>query len=174
MKRFRWIAILAAIAFICALQAPFGWAAEPVTVELPEIILQHINGDLKFHDPSRLKVPTDTVVVSVNGITHSVLVEKGVATLSYEFSEAEVLDIVYDTESLPSLPVRPIPLWLSILPPLIAIAMAFLIKEVYSSLFLGGSRCRYYNCLLSGGARALGRFCRGFGYRGYVCFTNHF
>lgn len=137
MKRFRRITILSAIAFICALQAPFGRAAEPVSVELPDIILQHIKGDLTFTDPSRLDVASDTVVISVNGQAQSVLVEKGVSTVSYEFSHAEELAIVYDSQSLPSVPVRPIPLWLSILPPLIAIAMAFIIKEVYSSLFLG-------------------------------------
>lgn len=137
MKRFRFVCAMGALALICGLQAPFSRAAEPVTVEPPKIILRHIEGDLTFTDPARLEVPSDTVVVSINGKAQSVIVEKGVTTVPYKFEEQEELQIVYDSQSLPSVPVRPIPLWLSILPPLIAIVMAFLLKEVYSSLFTG-------------------------------------
>lgn len=140
---------MGALALICGLQAPFSRAAEPVTVEPPKIILQHIEGDLTFTDPARLEVPSDTVVVSINGKAQSVIVEKGVTTVPYKFEGQEELQIVYDSQSLPSVPVRPIPLWLSILPPLIAIVMAFLIKEVYSSLFTGilvaAAIIAYYN-----------------------------
>lgn len=140
---------MGALALICGLQAPFSRAAAPVTVEPPKIILQHIEGDLTFTDPARLEVPSDTVVVSINGKAQSVIVEKGVTTVPYKFEGQEELQIVYDSQSLPSVPVRPIPLWLSILPPLIAIVMAFLIKEVYSSLFTGilvaAAIIAYYN-----------------------------
>lgn len=140
---------MGALALICGLQAPFSRAAEPVTVEPPKIILQHIEGDLTFTDPARLEVPSDTVVVSINGKAQSVIVEKGVTTVPYKFEGQEELQIVYDSQSLPSVPVHPIPLWLSILPPLIAIVMAFLIKEVYSSLFTGilvaAAIIAYYN-----------------------------
>lgn len=149
MKRFRFVCAMGALALICGLQAPFSKAAEPVTVDPPKIILQHIEGDLTFTDPARLEVPSDTVVVSINGKAQSVIVEKGVTTVSYKFEGEEELQIVYDSQSLPSVPVRPIPLWLSILPPLIAIVMAFLIKEVYSSLFTGilvaATIIAYYN-----------------------------
>ena len=149
MKRFRFVCAMGALALICGLQAPFSRAAEPVTVEPPKIILQHIEGDLTFTDPARLEVPSDTVVVSINGKAQSVIVEKGVTTVPYKFEGQEELQIVYDSQSLPSVPVRPIPLWLSILPPLIAIIMAFLIKEVYSSLFTGilvaAAIIAYYN-----------------------------
>ncbi len=149
MKRFRFVCAMGALALICGLQAPFSRAAEPVTVETPKIILQHIEGDLTFTDPARLEVPSDTVVVSINGKAQSVIVEKGVTTVPYKFEGQEELQIVYDSQSLPSVPVRPIPLWLSILPPLVAIVMAFLIKEVYSSLFTGilvaAAIIAYYN-----------------------------
>lgn len=149
MKRFRFVCAMGALALICGLQAPFSRAAEPVTVDPPKIILQHIEGDLTFTDPARLEVPSDTVVVSINGKAQSVIVEKGVTTVPYKFEGQEELQIVYDSQSLPSVPVRPIPLWLSILPPLIAIVMAFLIKEVYSSLFTGilvaAAIIAYYN-----------------------------
>lgn len=149
MKRFRFVCAMGALALICGLQAPFGRAAERVTVEPPKIILQHIEGDLTFTDPARLEVPSDTVVVSINGKAQFVIVEKGITTVPYKFEGQEELQIVYDSQSLPSVPVRPIPLWLSILPPLIAIIMAFLIKEVYSSLFTGilvaAAIIAYYN-----------------------------
>lgn len=149
MKRFRFVCAMGALALICGLQAPFSRAAGPVTVEPPKIILQHIEGDLTFTDPARLEVPSDTVVVTINGKAQSVIVEKGVTTVPYKFEGQEELQIVYDSQSLPSVPVRPIPLWLSILPPLIAIIMAFLIKEVYSSLFTGilvaAAIIAYYN-----------------------------
>lgn len=122
---------------MCGLYAPSGKAAEPVNIEPPKIILQNIEGELKFTDPSRAEVLTDTVIISINGNAKSVIVEKGNASVPYKFTEKEELQIVYDSQSMPSIPVRPIPLWLSILPPLVAIIMAFLIKEVYSSLFIG-------------------------------------
>ena len=137
MKRCLYILAIGGIALICGLQAPFSRAAEPVTVTPPKIVLERIKGDLQFTDPSRLEVLTDTVVISVNGSAQSVVVERGKASVPYTFAEAETLQIIYDSQALPGIPVRPIPLWLSILPPLIAIAMAFLIKEVYSSLFIG-------------------------------------
>ena len=46
--------------------------------------------------------------------------------------------------------VGPMPLWMSILPPLVAIVMALLIKEVISSLFIGALTGTFLMALYSG------------------------
>ncbi|MCF8230034.1 MAG: Na+/H+ antiporter NhaC family protein, partial [Bacteroidales bacterium] len=60
----------------------------------------------------------------------------GIAKFKHSFHEKEVISIKAGSFSFED-EVNPIPLWLSILPPLIAIFMALVIREVYSSLFTG-------------------------------------
>ena len=60
----------------------------------------------------------------------------GIAEFNYVFNEKTDLHIVCeDIEA--SKTVNPIPLWLSIIPPLIAIFFALIFKEVFSALFIG-------------------------------------
>ncbi|MBN2778581.1 MAG: Na+/H+ antiporter NhaC family protein [Bacteroidales bacterium] len=61
---------------------------------------------------------------------------EGNATFKYVFDETKTISInCANAESVKT--VNPIPLWLSIIPPLIAILFALLFKEVFSALFLG-------------------------------------
>ncbi len=60
----------------------------------------------------------------------------GTAEFKYVFDEFKTVKVECDTISATK-DVNPIPLWFSIIPPLIAILFALLIKEVFSALFLG-------------------------------------
>lgn len=59
-----------------------------------------------------------------------------IQSFTYTFKKSEVLQIRAGTETL-NVPVKVLPGWLSLLPPLIAIVLALLLKEVLFSLFLG-------------------------------------
>lgn len=107
-----------------------------VRATLPPIILQTVEKDIEILDSSRLEVPLDTVLILFKGQSTPHVVRNGRTTMPYNFPQQETLTIVYEDTTL-SLPVRPIPLWTSILPPLLAILMAFVIKEVYTSLSIG-------------------------------------
>ncbi|MDD4150496.1 MAG: hypothetical protein PHE33_10750, partial [Bacteroidales bacterium] len=74
--------------------------------------------------------------VYVNDQKIDVYFTDGVADFSYNFEETTILSInCGEVEAVKE--VNPIPLWFSILPPLIAILCALLFKEVFSALFLG-------------------------------------
>jgi Na+/H+ antiporter NhaC len=77
-----------------------------------------------------------TLPVYVNDSLMQLIFTHGKARFDYTFKKKETLYIScgdFSTEIV----VDPIPLWFSVLPPLIAIFMALLIREVYSSLFTG-------------------------------------
>ena len=106
-------------------------------VELPDIIIQNIEADISIY---LLDKKADTVSriyeVAINGEEKQVLFVKGFARIPYDFPESETLVIRID-EFLFEQGVTPIPLWMSILPPLIAILFALLFREVFSALFTG-------------------------------------
>lgn len=60
----------------------------------------------------------------------------GVADFEYVFSEKSELIIECD-QIKSAKTINPVPLWLSVIPPLIAILCALIFKEVFSALFLG-------------------------------------
>lgn len=135
--RIRSTCILAAIMVLAGLYAPLeGAGQEPPNMELPRFIMRGLKSNITLTDPALADVPRDTALVHYAGKDTAVILEHGVVTLPYNFPEREQVEVIYQGKTL-SEPVNPIPLWLSILPPLIAILMAFLTKEVYSSLFTG-------------------------------------
>jgi Na+/H+ antiporter NhaC len=108
------------------------------SVELPDIIMTGIFTEIDIH----VKVPSGEY--SFEGL-HEVLIneqsevlefENGQATTQFVFEGTTDFSVQIDTIDFHK-NVTPIPLWLSILPPLIAILMALLFKEVYTALFIG-------------------------------------
>lgn len=76
------------------------------------------------------------IIVRLNNKEQILPVREGVIQLLYDFPKEEEITINIG-EVTHSKAVHPIPLWLSILPPLIAIMVALIIREVYSALFCG-------------------------------------
>ena len=86
------------------------------------------------------------VIINISDIKQKAEVIDGVITLPYNFDKQETITISIGNLTH-SEPVNPMPLWLSILPPLIAILVALIIREVYMALFLGiwvGTAIIYY------------------------------
>lgn len=102
-------------------------------IELPNIIVQRVKSEIKIIPESIL---TGIPEVFVNGTKTNVEIEDGTLILKYTFDKKEELSIRIGSFDY-SKEVTPIPIWMSILPPLIAIMMALWVREVYSALFFG-------------------------------------
>ncbi|MCD4679760.1 MAG: hypothetical protein K8S00_05170 [Bacteroidales bacterium] len=86
------------------------------------------------------------LIILINGLPTKITIINNKVEIPYTFKQKEDLTIssgdFYFTKT-----VDPIPLWLSILPPLIAIIIALLFREVFSALFIGlfvGTSIIYY------------------------------
>lgn len=132
--------LMAGLLMVGYLLAPFGSvrAAEGggLSVTYPKVLLRNLEQTLTLEDPALSDSVAVNRMVSINGVEQMVTFKFGKADVNYMFPAKEEVTVVYEQQTQ-SKPVNPIPLWLSILPPLIAIAMAFILKEVYSSLFVG-------------------------------------
>lgn len=100
---------------------------------LPKAILQGLNTEINVKTSD--ETFNDTIRAFVNEKEIQLVFNKGVAAFEYEINETEIALVSEKFQIKKS--VRPIPLWLSVLPPLIAIFMALLFREVLSSLFIG-------------------------------------
>ena len=110
-----------------------------IKVEFPDIIVKKIICDIKIHvSPEAQKHLTKgkELFLVFNNKLEKVEVVNGVAIFNYRFNDTETVTIQIDNYVITKT-VKPIPLWLSIFPPLIAIFMALLLKEVFTALFAG-------------------------------------
>ncbi|MEZ4829177.1 MAG: Na+/H+ antiporter NhaC family protein [Bacteroidia bacterium] len=109
-----------------------------MSVQGPEYFRIHHPGNIEITLSDTLSRLSE-VEVSVEGKTLILPVNEGVAI--YEFTPDEVKETlsvrVGDYETSLETEVAGFPLWLSILPPLIAIVMALVFREVIVSLFMG-------------------------------------
>lgn len=110
-----------------------------IKVEHTSIIIRNIEHsiELSFKDPEfREKYEGKTLTFWVNGKEKKAPMIKGKVEFSWKFKKKETFNIRYQKFSY-STKVNPIPLWFSIIPPLVAILFALIFKEVYSALFIG-------------------------------------
>ena len=103
-------------------------------IVLPGIVMQHVETTVELHHESF--VSGESLIIQVNGSPVEVLSKNGKVDFPYTFRKAETLQIVISGMATEK-PVRPIPLWMSVLPPLLAIAVALIFREVISALFIG-------------------------------------
>jgi Na+/H+ antiporter NhaC len=121
---------------MCAFQS-FSQSSSTFTAELPDIIVQHVPVNINIQlEGDTLRDYTGELPAAVNGEVLELSFTDGAAKLEREFQGKEtlILKIANDTRDIP---VSPIPLWMSILPPLIAILIALIFREVFSALFIG-------------------------------------
>jgi Na+/H+ antiporter NhaC len=100
------------------------------SLEMPEWIMTGVSYEIPVHG-------VDGTIVSVNGedIELSKANEHAFIEYTFQSSDTEIQFTANDKSITYS--VNPIPLWLSIIPPLLAILLALLTREVLTSLFLG-------------------------------------
>ena len=112
---------------------------DDVRIEMTDIIVKNIETSIKiyFKDPDfRQTYEGYPVTVYINGEPIVVRVIKGAATIKYKFTKKQTFQIQISDYTFTK-KVTPIPLWFSIIPPLIAILFALIFKEVFTALFIG-------------------------------------
>ncbi|BAX79423.1 Na+/H+ antiporter NhaC family protein [Labilibaculum antarcticum] len=116
----------------------YNEALEELRVELPKIIVADIPTKIKISiDKEKSSInENDSIWVRVNTQNILAKVENRQVVFHHIFKKKRVLQISFQNKNY-SRVINPIPLWLSILPPLIAILMALFFKEVFSALFVG-------------------------------------
>ena len=118
-------------------------------VNFPSIIVQHVRLNIEIIPRSEtLEYLQNKGLpeIFVNGNLIKSELKDGVIYVPYKFIKKEITHIQIGGFDI-SKTTSPIPLWMSILPPLIAILMALIIKEVFSALFIGilfGTTIIYY------------------------------
>ncbi|MEA1873446.1 MAG: Na+/H+ antiporter NhaC family protein [Bacteroidota bacterium] len=111
---------------------------DSILLKSDAIIVGNTNTELTitlFHDTKPLDI-SDSISVKINEIPETLFFEKGIAKYEkkYQTKTTETIQIGKQNSSTD---INPIPLWFSIVPPLIAILFALIFKEVFSALILG-------------------------------------
>ncbi len=110
-----------------------------VSVEMTDVIVKGIETKIKlnFKNPEfRKKFEGYPVTIKINDKPVVARVIKGTATFQYKFNHKQELVIKVSDYTFTK-KVDPIPLWFSIIPPVIAILFALIFKEVFTALFIG-------------------------------------
>lgn len=108
------------------------------TIEYPSIIVTKINTSIKIKPSDRFlqHIKTDSLKLYINNIETKYEFEDSHLAFKHQFNKKEEIEVRIGNKNQSEL-ITPIPLWLSILPPLVAILMALLFKEVFSALLIG-------------------------------------
>lgn len=114
------------------------FAAKGISIHKDEIILRGIPSEIaiKIENDSLWAEFTKAPIVFVNGTQQEATLSGNQATFQYTPSEKEILTLSVIDQTF-EVDIKPIPLWISILPPLIAIVLALLFREVFTALILG-------------------------------------
>lgn len=127
--------LLGFIPFLAAYSAPISTNKNTkLQVKFPTIIVSDI--------PTEITIPMDTIsaadslYIQVNQKSIRAQIKDQKIVFQHVFTGKQSISISVQNKHFSKV-IHPIPLWLSILPPLIAILMALFFKEVYSALFIG-------------------------------------
>lgn len=130
--------VLGSIPYAIADEQPII-APDDLSVEYPFIIIQHIpfTIEVNIEDPELAEdLEGDTLAILLNGEQKELVIYKGTASFEYALDHKETV-VLRAGDFTNEKAVTPIPLWMSILPPLIAIIFALIFREVFSALFAG-------------------------------------
>lgn len=105
-------------------------------VNLPSTVIQHIPVEIQLFFPETENLRSDTINIALNGNPEQIILENGFYSFKKEFTEKQTLSISTKESSF-SRSITPVPLWMSVLPPLIAIIIALVFREVFVALFMG-------------------------------------
>lgn len=109
---------------------------EDFTIELPKIIIADIPSELTLYLKNESLQKKDSVMVKINGNKVWAQAEQNQLKLPFVFKGNDIVQVSI-SQQIQEKKYKAIPLWMSILPPLIAILIALIFKEVFSALFVG-------------------------------------
>lgn len=113
----------------------FGFTAgsEEIQFDFPEVIIQNVEYSVSIEGIDFLEGEN----ILINGEEETtILLKEGIASFLVKFDQNQEYKFQI-RETIVYKEINPIPLWLSIIPPLLAIFLALIFKEVVSSLLLG-------------------------------------
>ncbi|MEA3447945.1 MAG: Na+/H+ antiporter NhaC family protein [Bacteroidota bacterium] len=139
--KYRHILILFAMVLILfqPLKAQESPQPDSIAIDLPALIVENAKVQVEialYKDQHLMHNYSSTLPVNVNGESVELQFTDGQSGFTKTFKTKENLKISC-CDQLVERSVKPVPLWMSILPPLIAILFALLFKEVFSALILG-------------------------------------
>lgn len=117
---------------IISFQAFSNKAENVLEVNTSKIIVSDINTEIEIKINKEYFEKQSVIFID----SKKYILEKAILKIDKKFKENTKLKIEYKNHTF-SKDITPIPLYLSIIPPLIAIAVALIIKEVFTALFLG-------------------------------------
>lgn len=110
---------------------------EMYSVSLPDVLIEGVEGTVTVSYAGEEEAFLNgTMPATVNGKAMDLEFEDGAAEFLVGFGDAEKLSLQMKTFTFEA-PTPVIPLWLSIIPPLLAILMALVFREVITALFTG-------------------------------------
>ncbi len=127
--------LLLLLSFLLAGKANAEGRALNARLELPFVIVQHIPFNAEIILESEVPIDT-TMVIDICGEATEVNFIGGVAGVDATIIKKTSFTVTGDSFAMQK-DISPIPLWMSILPPLIAILFALVFREVFSALFAG-------------------------------------
>ncbi len=131
-----------------------------IDITLPDVTVQNTTANVKISNHGTALF-SDTILI--NGEKKYVSIAPGTEThLPVKIKKG--LFVVKDSKGkvLFQKEINPIPLWLSVIPPLIAIILALMFKEVFSAIFAGIFSGTFIISLYSGGISWLTALLKGF------------
>lgn len=108
-----------------------------VEVNSPDILVSSVKTEIGLTFISLPDSLQNQVSVLIEHQPQPLTWTENTATFTTRFTELQEMKVMMGGHVLYQKDMDPIPLWFSVLPPLIAILMALLTKEVFSSLFMG-------------------------------------
>lgn len=118
--------------------AGFSTENKGISVELPDIIVTNIDYDIILTTDSTqgILLNNHPVQIKINDEIRQITFINNQARFNYQFKHKEKLSISINKWQY-SKDVSSIPLWFSIIPPLLAIFFALIFREVLTSIFIG-------------------------------------
>ncbi len=113
--------------------------AQPYSVEVnsPDILVSSVKTEISLTFSSLPDSLHNNISVWIGDESQPFSWSGNTATFATRFEKHEELKVLLRDDVIYKSEMKPIPLWFSVLPPLIAILMALITKEVFSSLFMG-------------------------------------
>ncbi|MDH3197568.1 MAG: Na+/H+ antiporter NhaC family protein [Candidatus Krumholzibacteria bacterium] len=126
------------VALLALAAAAPAWAAEPVPIKVPPLVVERIPFDIEIQSEEYAHVPYALMIV---GDDEAVFTHRGIipsTVRNVRVPNGGSFEIVLTTAGQTwEQPFRSLPGWLTLLPPLFAILVALLFRQVHVALFAG-------------------------------------
>ena len=112
---------------------------DDINITFQKIIVQNVETEISIFLKNNEKkdyYEGKVIPVKINKTHKTIIFKNGKAIIHHTFSTKENFLFTLDKFSYHKT-INPIPIWLSILPPLLAIIIALIFKEVFTALFIG-------------------------------------